>query len=120
MPQEEDGTHGLPIWKRFQRRWGENADNAMLRMAFTENLNVYHRYDWALKPFAEYDMEAALKAVKVPTLVISASEDHLRPHGEAVAKLMGAKHEVIPGGGVILSTEPDKAGDAIKAFVGIA
>lgn len=120
VPQEEDGTHGLPIWKRFQRRWGENADNAMLRMAFTENLNVYHRYDWALKPFAGYDMEAALKAVKVPTLVISASEDHLRPHGEAVAKLMGAKHEVIPGGGVILSTEPDKAGDAIKAFVGIA
>ncbi len=119
-PQEEDGTHGLPIWKRFQRRWGENADNAMLRMAFTENLNIYHRYDWAMKPFADYDMAAALQAVAVPRLVVSASEDHLRPHADAVAKLMGARHEVIPGGAAILSTEPEKFGDVLRTFVGIS
>ena len=118
-PQEEDGTHGLPIWKRFQRRWGGNADNAMLRMAFTENLNVYHRYDWALRAFAGYDMAAALQAVKVPALVVSASEDHQRLHADAVAALMGARHEVIPGEPAILSTEPERFGEVVAKFIGI-
>lgn len=119
VPQEENGQHGLPIWQRFRRRWGSNADNAMLRMAFTENLNVYHRYDWALKGFAGYDLAGALKAVAVPRLVISASEDQLRPHADAVARLMDAPHEVIPGGAAIVSTEPDKLGAVIARFVEI-
>jgi pimeloyl-ACP methyl ester carboxylesterase len=117
----EDGSHALPMWRRFQRRWGANAENAMLRMAFTENHNVYHRYHWGLRAFADYDLAAGLRSIRCPALFLWAELDPMTAGDAAASKLVaGSQHVVIAGARPALATtERDKFVSAVAEFAGI-
>ena len=121
-PRKVDGTHALPLWQRLQRRWGEDTDNATLRMAFTETNNVYARYHWGLKAFAAYDYPAALEGISCPTVFLSGERDSMLPFAPAAAALVPrAQHIVVPGGRPPLaSIERNTFADVIGDFVGRA
>ncbi len=121
-PRKVDGTHALPVWQRLQRRWGEDTDNATLRMAFTETNNVYGRYHWGMKAFADYDYADALRGISCPTVVLSGELDSMLPHAPAVAALIPqAQHIVVPGGRApLVSIERNRFADVIGDFVGRA
>ena len=121
-PRKVDGTHALPVWQRLQRRWGDDTDNATLRMAFTETNNVYARYDWGMKAFAAYDYPAALQDISCPAIFLSGELDNMLPFAPAAAALVPqAQHIVVPGGRApLVSIERNKFADVIGDFVGRA
>ncbi|MBM3504493.1 MAG: alpha/beta hydrolase [Alphaproteobacteria bacterium] len=119
-PQTIDGRHALPIWRRFQRRWGTDGENAMLRMAFTENHNVYPRYHWGVRAFADYDLSSALRSLSCPILVLSAEHDPMASDdADAARSIPGARHAVIAGARpALVTTERHKFAKALADFIG--
>lgn len=121
-PGRVDGRHAVPVWQRIQRRWGEDTDNATLRMAFTETNNVYPRFDWGLDAFAGYDMADGLRALDCPALFLSGEHDSMLPFAAPAAALVrGARHVVMSGGRApLVSLERHRFAAAIGDFVGRA
>ncbi|MDA0367765.1 MAG: alpha/beta hydrolase [Proteobacteria bacterium] len=117
---QQDGSHLLPIWQFWQRRWGADTDNATLRMACTENTYIYSRYHWGLRAYADYDLAAGLKQIACPALFLSAERDLMKDNTAAAAALVpGAEHRILDGTRApLVSTEAEKLTEIITAFVG--
>ncbi len=116
---QQDGSHLLPIWQFWQRRWGEDTENSILRMACTENTYVYSRYHWGLRAYRDHDFAASLKGLQCPALFLSAERDLLKDNTAAAAGLVpGAEHRTLEGSRApLVSTEPEQLTQIIRDFV---
>lgn len=93
---QQDGSHVLEAWSRLQKRLGPDAEQ--MRMAYTEKMNVFARYHWGLRAYADYALGPALSALSCPTLFLSAEHDPMARHTPAAAALVkGAEHQVVAG-----------------------
>lgn len=117
---QQDGSHLLPIWQFWQRRWGADTENAILRMACTENTYIYSRYHWGLRAYADYDLAPALKQLACPTLFLSAERDIMADYTAAAAALVpGAEYRTLKGTRApLVSTEAEYLTKIIVDFVG--
>ena len=117
---QQDGSHLLPIWQFWQRRWGTDTENAILRMACTENTYIYSRYHWGLRAYADYDLAAGLKQIVCPSLFLSAERDIMADSTAAAAALVpGAEHRILKGTRApLVSTEAEQLTKTVFDFVG--
>ncbi len=117
---QQDGGHLLPVWKFWQRRWGEDTENAILRMACTENIYVYSRYHWGLRAYADYNLAAGLRHVTCPALFLSAERDVMKDNTTMAAALVpGSTHRILDGTRApLVSTEAKQLAQIIRDFVG--
>ena len=115
----QDGRHVERVWQQIATRLGTDADPAQMEQAFAEFMNVYNRYHWGIKGYAAYDLAAALRDIRCPTLFLSVGRDPFSVHAPAAAKLVtGAMHRVVEGARPLLAwTDPTAFLSAFDDFM---
>ncbi len=115
----EDGAHIAWVWQRslwLQRMWDsgfvlDDEGAALLRNAVIDSL-LAQQSDDSADALKNYDMEAALKQVSVPTLALTAETDPLNNcHGKVLALVKNAVGHTFKGGHP--HHHPEKADDYI-------
>ena len=119
----EDGAHVAWVWERslwLQRMWdsGFELDEqgaALLRNAVIDSM-LAQQMDDATEALREYDMEAALRKVRKPTLAITAETDPLNNcHEKVLALVEGSIGHSFAGGHPM--HYPDKAGEYVGVIL---
>ena len=119
----EDGAHIAWVWERslwLQRMWDSGFElndegAALLRNAVIDSM-VAQQMDDATEALREYDMEAALSKVRVPTLALTAETDPLNNCHEKVLELVdGSVGHTFAGGHPM--HYPEKAGDYVNVIL---
>lgn len=115
----QDGRHVEGVWQQIVRRLGPDADPAQMEQAFSDFMNVYNRYHWGIKGYAAYNLAGALRAIRCPTLFLSAGRDPFSVHAPAAAKLVpGVVHRVVEGVRPLLAwTDPPAFLSAFDDFM---
>ena len=125
----EDGAHISWVWERslwLQRMWDSQFEldddgAALLRNAVVDSM-LAQQSDDATEALRNYDMEAALRKVRTPTLALSAETDPLNNcHAKVLELVKGCVGHVFAGGHPL--HYPQKAADyaaVILDFLGRA
>jgi pimeloyl-ACP methyl ester carboxylesterase len=101
----EDGSHIAWVWERslwLQRMWDKNfemndAGAAWIRRAVVESM-LAQQSDDSADALRNYDMEAKLKQVSIPTLALTAETDPLNNCHDLVMNLVaGCEGHTFPG-----------------------
>ncbi len=118
----EDGSHITWVWGRalwLQRMWDsdfklDDTSAALLRDAVIDSLSAQQSDDSA-DALMNYDMEAALTQVRVPTLALTAETDPLNNCHDKVLNLVdGAVGHSFAGGHPL--HHPEKAADYVSVL----
>ncbi len=119
----EDGAHIAWVWERslwLQRMWDSKFEldddgAALLRNAVIDSMLAQQAED-ATKALRNYDMEAALRKVRVPTLALTAETDPLSNCHERVLELVdGCLGHSFAGGHPL--HYPEKTGDYVEVVL---
>ena len=122
-PWSEDGAHIAWVWERslwLQRMWDSKFqldDNgaALLRNAVIDSL-LAQQMDDATEALRNYDMEAALRRVRKPTLALTAETDPLNNCHEKVLELVdGSVGHTFAGAHPL--HHPEKAGEYVDVIL---
>jgi pimeloyl-ACP methyl ester carboxylesterase len=117
-----DGSHLLQVWNSRVENYGVGNDLDQVAMAVSETLRVYERMHWGLLAVQRYDLRAALAALDLPTLFLTAAHDKLAPENREAAALVRGAEEVFVADAQpqLCWTDPSRFRDEVFRFTGIA
>lgn len=113
------GDHMAWAWDRYVRIWGVDTDPALLTLGALNLLAVLPRYHWAYNAAFRHDPAPALRALRVPTLLLNAEHDLLaHTDHRALDLLADGRLEVVPGlRGQLPWRAPAAYANALTAFL---
>lgn len=95
---DADGSHLQWAWERYQRVWGTDTEPELLHLGATCLLNVLPRYEWAYNASFRHDCAPDLRAMKAPTLLLTAEHDMLVGSDRAALPLLeNGSMRLVPG-----------------------
>lgn len=110
---DAEGGHMLWAWRRSFRRPDMPLDRVYL--AALDLLKAGFTWHTGYEAVAMYDMEAALPAITVPTLALTATEDPLFPYHQRVMELLpNAVDHVFEGRGPL--GDPERAAEFVEVI----
>lgn len=117
-PLADDGSHLLAMWRHMQTLFDPRIDTHWKQESLTENLRSGPRAYWGYAAVYGFDLEAALRNLCQPMLLIAPEDDLAGPTARAAALIrdMRSLHLPCVGHG-LFQLDRDVIARAIDAFL---
>lgn len=114
----EDGSHLMAMWTRMQGLADPRTDTGWKHASFAENLRCGPRAPWGYDAVYRYDLEAALRRLHHPALVLNPEDDLWHQTQRGIAFLPDARVAELPGvGHGLFALETERIARLVRDFL---
>lgn len=115
---KEDGSHLTAMWSLMQTLFDPRIDTQWKHDSFAENLRSGARAHWGFDAVFRYDLQAALDALKHPTLILNPEDDLWLPTRMNAPRVKDAEYVELPGvGHGLFELEKDRIAGLVSEFL---